>query len=100
MAAARGGYCLPLSVSQEPADAGKMSGGSGFEVGAMAGWRVHPKVAVTAELFFARSKLEFKGESSQQQTFDDASGREPIGYDQARETDTIQGLTLGARGAF
>jgi hypothetical protein len=100
VAAARGGYCLPLSLSQDPANAGKMTGGSGFEVGAMAGWRVHPKVAVTAELFFARSKLEFGGESSQSQTFDDASGREPIGYDQARETDTIQGLTLGARGAF
>lgn len=100
MLSARGGYCLPLSVSQEPADAGKLDGGSGYELGTMAGWRVHSKVAVTAELFFARSKLEFKGESSQQQTFDDASGREPIGYDQARETDTIQGLTLGARGAF
>lgn len=100
VAAARGGYCLPLSLSQDPADSGKMTGGSGYEVSAMAGWRVHRKVAVTAELFFARSKLEFGGDSSQQQTFDDASGKEPIGYDQARETDTIQGLTLGARGAF
>lgn len=98
--AARGGYCLPLSVSQDPADAGKMTGGSGYELGATAGWRVHPSVAVAAELFFARSKLEFTGASSQRQTFDDASGREPIGYDRARETDTIQGLTLGARGAF
>ena len=99
---ARGGYTVPISLSQDPTNAGKLESGSGYEVGATLGWRLHPSVTATAELFFVRSKLEFQGASGQKQTSDaqTSTGVDALGYDRARETDTLQGLTLGVRGVL
>lgn len=94
-AAARGGLVMPLSVSQEPDDSGELKSSSGYELNLEAGWRLSEQLTVSASVFFARTKLEFGGESSHQDTLNGPAG-EPVGYDQARQKDTLQGLSLGA----
>jgi hypothetical protein len=99
----RGGYCLPLSLAQSPADSGALQSGSGYEFGLGVGWRVHPRLTAVLDLYFARHRFEFAGRSSQKQTFgetEDPAGKEPVGYEHARETDTLQGAGLGIRGTL
>jgi hypothetical protein len=99
---ARGGYCLPLSLAQSPADSGALQSGSGYELGLQAAWPFHRRVSAVLDVYFTRHRFEFAGASSQKQTFDVAQtpGKEPVGYEHARETDTLQGLGLGVRGSL
>ncbi|MCK6570510.1 SH3 domain-containing protein [Myxococcota bacterium] len=98
----RGGYCVPLSISQSPADSGDLESGGGYELGLGVGWRLSRRFTALMDVYFARHRLEFAGASSQKQAFDDeeTAGKDPVGYEHARETDTLQGAGLGIRVAL
>ena len=89
----RAAYLHPVAESQSPVAGGALKSGSGFELAADLAWAVTPEWAVTLGGRVLRSRVERAGDSKHVDTHVDP----PVGYTQARETQTIQGALVGAR---
>jgi hypothetical protein len=72
---------------------GRLRSGSGFELAADLAWALTPEWAVTLGGRVLRSRVERAGDSKHVDMHVDP----PVGYTQARETQTIQGALVGAR---
>ena len=86
-------YLVPLSESHDPVKGSELDTGSGYEVVLDLGWTFAPGLAATLGARVLQSQVDRKGASEHA----DARFDPPLGYTQARETNSIQGATVGVR---
>jgi hypothetical protein len=92
-ASAHAAYLVPLAESQDPMKGGELDTASGYEIVLDLGWTFAPGLAATVGGRLLRSSVDRKGASEHA----DTRVEPPAGYTQARETNTIQGATVGVR---
>jgi hypothetical protein len=86
-------YLVPLAESHDPVKGSELDTGSGYEVVLDLGWNFAPGLAATLGARVLQSQVDRKGASEHA----DARFDPPLGYTQARETNSIQGATVGVR---